>query len=238
MNQHHLVIGYGEIGQAVAEAIGEYQHVSYLDTNGEQSRIPEEIHILHICFPPSDNFIFDVQDYINEYGPILTIIWSSVPIGTTTKLGTGVIHSPVEGVHPNLSDSIRAMDRYVGYNTETDAELAQQLFTDMDIKVKLIPDPRVTEFLKLRSTSKYGINLVWTQYEANVMKTMMADYKYVQEYDQSYNRLYEALEMPQHRRYIMYPPDNHIGGHCVVPNAKLLNEQFPNDMLKMIEEME
>jgi hypothetical protein len=35
-------------------------------------------------------------------------------------------------------------------------------------------------------------------------------------------------------RPILYPPDGPIGGHCVVPNAKILSEEYESEFLRFI----
>lgn len=232
---NNIIVGFGEVGQAVAEVVREYHPVTKYDTAIEHNAAtPRNISVMHICFPPSETFVDDVRDYMIHYEPILTVIWSSVPIGTTKKLGPGVVHSPVEGKHPNLAMSIRVMDRWVGVNTESDGEFVTKYFEDMDIKPHVVDDSDWTEFLKLRSTSKYGINIAWTGYEKYVADDIGMDFELVKEFDKSYNRLYEALDMPQYKRYILDPPQGKIGGHCILPNAKILAEDYPSDLLDKI----
>jgi UDP-N-acetyl-D-mannosaminuronate dehydrogenase len=63
------------------------------------------IDVLQICIPvPNKNkFINIAKSYIQEYQPTLTIINSTVPIGTTAELhkqvGGLIAHSPCRGVH-------------------------------------------------------------------------------------------------------------------------------------------
>lgn len=234
---NNLIAGFGEVGQAVSEVVKGYHHVSKYDTAIKHNvSTPRNISVLHICFPPSPTFVDDVRDYMIKYDPVITIIWSSVPIGTTRSLGPGVVHSPVEGVHPNLALSIRTMDRWIGCNTESDIEFVKTYFEDMNIATKIVSSSDYTEFLKLRSTSKYAVNIIWTGYEKYVADQLGMDFEYVKEFDKSYNRLYEALEMPQYQRYILDPPEGPIGGHCLVSNAEILYEQYPSDLLEKIRE--
>jgi hypothetical protein len=82
------------------------------------------------------------------------------------------------------------------------------------------------------------VNLLWADYEKKVMDSLGEDYGALNEFNVDYNRLYSNLGLTWAKRYILTPPDGRIGGHCLVPNAKLLNDQFPDDILKRIIEME
>lgn len=226
-----LVVGMGEIGKAVAEVIGECKTYDIKDKAvlyDEQH--PIEVDVLHICFPYSETFIEDVKHYQKIFKPKHTIIYSTVKIGTTKQLNA--VHSPVEGRHPDLELSIRQMVRWIG---GPDGQFFANLFTDVGIKSRLVPDSNFTEFLKLRSTAKYGINLMWADYEKMVADKLDMDFDLLKEFDTEYNRLYRELGETWAQRYILDPPEGKIGGHCVVPNAKLLNEQYPNEWLQELE---
>lgn len=230
----NLIIGYGQIGKAVGEVIGE-AHI--YDTVKNDTATQEKYDVLHICFPYSSDFIKYVHAYNINYSPEHIIIWSTVPIGTT-KQCAGAVHSPIEGRHPNLARSIKDMVRWVGVNNKKEGEFFEDYFKKLYINTHIVDNSNYTEFLKLRSTAKYGINLVWTDYEAQVSKDIGMDFKLLKKFDRDYNKLYHNLSMPQFQRYILDPPGGRIGGHCVVPNAEILDEQFPNEMLKMIKEMQ
>jgi len=96
---------------------------------------------------------------------------------------------------------------------------------------------KFTEFLKIRSTAKFGINLVWTDYENSIAQDIGMSYGAIKTFDEDYNNLYAELGLPEFSRYIIDPPNGKIGGHCVVPNAELLNKQYPSELLEMIIEM-
>ena len=60
------------------------------------------------------------------------------------------------------------------------------------------------------------------------------DFELLKEFDRDYNKLYHELGENWAQRYILDPPEGKIGGHCLVPNAKLLNEQYPNEWLEKL----
>lgn len=230
----HLVVGMGQIGSAVAQVLVDANYkVATLDVNTEPTK---ETDILHVCFGHSDNFVAEVQRYQKMYDPKLTIIYSTVPVGTTRGFPK-TVHSPVEGRHPRLYYSVKAGTRFIGYNNERDADLAADIWRPITT-CEGWPNSDWTEFLKLCSTSKYGINLVWEDYVFNVGQKLDMPHEMAKTWDKAYNSLYKKLKFPQFRKFVVDPPEGKIGGHCVVPNAKLLNDQFPSALLDMIKEME
>lgn len=233
-----LIIGRGEIGKAVSQVIGRKDTVISYDVYDGPPRYIKDVDILHICFPFVDgvDFVSQVKEYIAQFKPMHVIIWSTLPIGTT-KLVIGAVHSPVEGVHPNLVESIKKMTRWIGANNPGEGEFFANYFRDLQMAAKVVDSSDYTEFVKIRSTAKYGINLVFTDYEASIAKDIGMDFEILKDYDRDYNKLYHNLRMDWAQRYILDPPGGKIGGHCVVPNAKLLDENYPSELLKMILEM-
>ena len=234
MGDQHLVIGMGEIGSAIANNLLQKDFlVQTLDINPET--ITGKIAVLHICIPYSDNFVKTVKAYQKKYNPKLIIIYSTVPVGTTRKIEHAV-HSPVEGKHPRLTQSVKVGLRWIGYNTNQDKIAAQRIWRKITV-CESIQNTDWTEFLKLASTSKYGINIVWADYMRKVAEHLNMPYEYVLEWDKAYNELYRKLGFKQYQKFVLDPPYGEIGGHCIVPNSFLLDEQFPDTMLKLIKQM-
>ena len=235
-NMADILIGLGQIGRAIEDIIGP---VMTHDTNTLNGIVHtnKPIRFMHIAIPYSEDFVKIVQDYaagfeFQENGGV--IVYSTVPIGTCRKIGPNVAHSPVEGKHPRLTNSILSSVRWVGSENLELRENVGNFWARYVKQVRLVESSDFTEFLKLRSTSKYGINIVWTDYESKVAQEIKMPFAYVKEFDKHYNDLYKRLKLPQYRRYILDPPNGVCGGHCVKPNAKLLDEQYPDSLLKMI----
>lgn len=229
-----LVVGMGEIGTAVSEVVRAFDIVETYDRRDSEMPSVGNLDVLHICFPYSLDFVADVTEYIQQFAPTHVVVWSTVQIGATRAIGPNVAHSPVEGKHPDLAFSILKGTRWVGANTQETREFFEGYFARMGMDVMAVPSTETTEFLKLRSTSKYGINIAWAEYEKQVSDQLGISYEYVKMFDMDYNRLYKTLGLEMYQRYILEPPSGPIGGHCVVPNAKLLNEIYPSDMLEQI----
>lgn len=229
-----LVIGSGEIGRAVYENLKSVWNDEVYIRDIEPVDIPVQIEVLHIAIGYSDKFVEIVEAYKKEYGVNIVFIYSTVPIGTCRKLKA--VHSPVEGRHPHLQESIQKMIRWVATDDRPSGIMAFNIW--MPIvgagRVKLVNDSRHTEFLKMSSTSLYGINIAFAEYRKSVCDDLDMDFELVKEFDQHYNDLYQDIGLPQFQRYILDAPTGVIGGHCVVPNAELLNEQYPSDLLVRI----
>jgi len=219
----------GEVGRAVYEVFNRHHHIEPYDVNGDYP-LPEGRHeVLLVAIPYSDSFVEAVNAYRRRWAVRCTIIFSTVAIGATRRV-PGAVHSPVEGKHPKLARSILLMPRWVGGKND----LALRFFRAARIEPKVVHKPEWTEFLKLRSTSKYGVNIEWTRYEAEVAKDLGMDFSLVKEFDKHYNVLYMRLGMPQFSRYILEPPQGNIGGHCVRENSVLLDKQYPSLFLREI----
>ena len=223
------IIGRGQIGKAFSEVLRSVVPVEAYDRVSSEQCV-EKTDILIIAFPYyGDIFCSEVKRYQEMFHPDDTVIVSTVPIGTCSRVGA--VHSPVEGKHPHLAESIRKGVRWIGGIC---GYKVMQLFEEANLEIKQVAKPEYTEFLKLRSTSLYGVNIEFARYSKSVADSIGMNFKNIKEFDQDYNDLYKELNMPQFQRYILDPPEGDIGGHCVVPNAEILDKQYPNNFLKKI----
>lgn len=228
-----LVIGYGEIGKAVGAIIGDHQAIDLNMLKPE----PMEVDIMHICFPCDSRFLEHVQVYIQEWQPKHVVIYSTVPIGTT-KLLNNVIHSPVEGKHPDLEMSIRLMERWIGYNDKEEALFFNAYFIGCGLRTKMVENTDCTEALKLLSTTEYGVNIEFARYKKHVADSIGMDYQLTKSWNENYNRLYKDLGLEKrYQKFVLDAPVGPKGGHCVTPNAQILNQQFPNTLVEIVGEL-
>ena len=140
------------------------------------------------------------------------------------------MHSPVEGKHPHLADSIEKGIRWIGGYPKKFVKILEK----NNIRMRVVGKPEYTEWLKLRSTTLYGLNIEYARYSKKVSNELDMPFDFIKEFDQDYNELYEKLDMPQFKRYILSPPRGKIGGHCVVPNAHILDSQYPDILVKRV----
>lgn len=231
----NLVVGMGEVGSSLYRLLDEYDTTFVRDLEPKESI--SEIDVMHICFPYSKRFVEQVKNYIEQYDPQITIVYSSVPVGTCESIGDEIIHSPVEGIHPLLEESFTKFDRWLGCVSDGALDFATRFWYRLAREVVTCKSSRYTEFLKLRSTAKYGVNLVWTDFEKEIADQIGMQFECVKAYDEGYNKLYRDLGLFKYQRYILDPPEGKIGGHCIRENAVLLNDQYPHPMLKAIKKM-
>ena len=87
-----LVIGKGQVGSALFDVLRGTHDVYIKDIEPLEL---DGVEVLHICYPDHDGFYQTTKDYIAKYKPKLTIINSSIRVGTTEQFATGVVYSPV-----------------------------------------------------------------------------------------------------------------------------------------------
>lgn len=217
------ILGYGEIGQAITKHIEQFPENDIFIQDPLYKLYPPakyKFDFTLICIPYSDTF---VQTVLKETGKI--VIFSTVPIGTSEQI-PNAIHIPIEGRHPDLLDSISIWQFFLGYNDDKYLRDYIDFFASINKPVIPVKGTRNTEALKLLSTLLYGVNLEFYRFAEDTFMRHGAGIKWFQEYNRSYNTLYSELGYQDFKRYILSPPDGEIGGHCVVPNAKLLDGIF------------
>lgn len=215
-----LVIGTGEVGSALYRVLKEKYEVYKRDLeNIDLEGI--EFEVMHICFPWSENFVRQVVAYKEEYKPRFTIIHSTVPVGATRACGKNVWHSPVRGVHPKLERSLKTFVKYIG--GEFEPRLIQY-FENCGIKTEFLGDAETTEAMKLWETTQYAWFIILQKEIWRYCQERLLDFEKVYtEANRTYNEGYEKLGMPHVRRPILKHIPGPIGGHCVIPNCRLLN---------------
>jgi UDP-N-acetyl-D-mannosaminuronate dehydrogenase len=208
----HLIVGHGEVGKALHKVLGKAE---YVDRHSHTWN-GEPVDVVHICTPYTDHFAELVRSY-QPFGKMV-IVHSSVPVGTCDDLG--VVHSPIRGVHPHLAKGIRTFVKYFGGK---DAKKAATIFCDLGIRTRTFSEARTTEAIKLWDTTQYGKLIMLEKQIYDWCQKNNLDFNAVyRQANKDYNDGYTKLRMP----HVVRPYLNHmpgpIGGHCVLPNAKLL----------------
>lgn len=228
MEKTHLTIGLGQIGSAIREIVGG----DGLDINNQEG-LSSDYDILHIAIPFSDSFIETVKGYQERFTPEITIIHSTVPVGTSEILGA--VHSPVRGIHPHLKEGILTFEKFFGGEK---AEEASKIFEAHGIKTIATKNSRDTEAMKLWDTTVYGWNIILEKiiHKYCVENNLDFDVVYTKS-NQSYNEGYEKLGHPEYKKYILKHVEGKIGGHCVVPNLELLGGEVSEFIKKLNENL-
>ncbi len=224
------ILGFGEIGQAIAQF---YHCPRIKDFNRDDGLVGVEI--LHICIPYSRNFVKIVKREIKKIKPKLTIIHSTIAPGTTKKIGGRIVHSPVRGIHPELFEGIKTFVKYIGADNKKAGKLAEKHLQGLGIKTKVIMPSLTTEIGKLLDTSYYGLVIAWHGEMKKLCDKYKIDFeKAVTDFNKTYNEGYTKLGKKNVVRPVLYPPKRGIGGHCIVPNAKILKKYFKSKALDLI----
>jgi hypothetical protein len=221
-----LVIGFGQIGKSVYNVLhSEGFDVHARDT--DQDPILNDIDVLHICFPYTENFVKCVKKYKKLYKPKYTIIHSTVPVGTTTKCKC--FYSPVRGIHPHLENSLKTFVKYLAPRNE----YLKSYFAQAGITVEETDKTETLEAMKLYCTTIYALNVIAEKEMWEFCKKHDIDYNIVYtESNKTYNEGYSKLGFPQYTRYMLKHTDGKIGGHCLIPNCKLLKTDISKFILK------
>ena len=232
------IIGYGEIGQALDDI---YLANNFIPLIKDLDRDDElgGVSILNICIPFSYDFVAQVTEYIDTLKPGLTIIHSTVPPGTTKLIGAefpNIALSPVRGVHPNLAEGIHTFIKVFG---GVGAIPASQHFThDLGIECDVYESSLTTEIAKLLDTSYYGVCIAWHDYAKKLCDKHGVNFDEAQtHYNASYNSGYTELGKPNVIRPTLTPPDGSIGGHCIIPNAEILQAELDSKLLEAVTDL-
>jgi UDP-N-acetyl-D-mannosaminuronate dehydrogenase len=229
-NEKVGILGFGEIGQAIAKF---YKNPRVKDLNRDDGLAG--VDVLHICIPRGNNFVNIVRSEIKKIKPKLTIIHSTAAPGDTKKIGGMIVHSPARGVHPFLYEGIRTFVKYIGADDKKAGEMAKRHFESLGIKTKVFMPSITTEIGKILDTSYYGVCIAWHAEMKKICDKFGINFKdAVTDFNQSYNEGYKKLGKNNVIRPVLFVPEKGIGGHCVIPNAKILKKFIKSKALDLI----
>ena len=232
------ILGFGEVGEAVFNVYtnsGEFPLVNdpYKGRNDDLSIV----NILNVCIPYTDEkFIHTVSEFVKKCANIeLVIIHSTIVLGVVESIsdileGVHIVHSPVRGVHPNLAEGIQTFVKYVGFSKGNDDAgiAAKKHLETIGIKTTITTCTN-TVLMKLLSTTYYGMCIAFTEDMGKLCDKESADFDMISDWNVTYNEGYKILGKPNVTRPILkrIKDGKTIGGHCVLPNAKLLKQMYP-----------
>lgn len=228
MNASVLVIGLGEIGKPLLEIISSHYKVIGIDI--EPVEFNGECEFMHICYPfQITDFIGQSVAYIKKYRPKMTVINSTVAPGTTRAIyqetKSPIVHSPVRGKHIRMKQELLHYAKFIGgINEEFSQEVADH-FGSLGMKTKILSSPEASELAKLTETTYFGLLIAWAQEVERYCDQLSLDYDEIVSY-------YDEIGYLPPVRY--FP--GVIGGHCVMPNIKILQGVFRSEVLKAIDD--
>jgi len=236
------IMGHGEIGSSVEAVYKKHSDHEIFIKDLVRDDGLENLDVLNICIPfvSSEQFIEAVCSQIAFSKPKVTIIHSTVLPGTTNVIldttETAVVHSPVRGVHPNLYEGIMTFTKFIGADDEQSRTLAEEHLSSLGVKTESVSSSRASELGKLLSTTYYGVIIAWHGEMKKICDELGVKFEEaVSSFNETYNEGYEALGMSNVIRPTLFPPPNNkIGGHCVIPNSKLLDGITISDAIKLV----
>jgi UDP-N-acetyl-D-mannosaminuronate dehydrogenase len=221
-----VVVGLGEIGKPL-QLISRHHDAIGVDISPVDRIHP--VDVMHICFPfQVPDFVGEAARYIGYFQPALTIINSTVAVGTTRAIaertGAAVVSSPVRGKHAKMLDDLQFYTKFVGGIDAGSAEQAAAHFQSLGLKTKVLPSPEATELAKLTETTYFGVMIAWAQ-EVE---------RYCDRIGQSYDDVVAFYDEIKFFPPVKYFPGV-IGGHCVLPNIEILSKMDHSALLQAIQ---
>lgn len=245
MESRHIIVGGGEIGQSMWEVLNS-AGVDVL-IRDKESEIVGQFNYVHIAFgcPSQEEFIKAVKEYDEIYKPHTIIIHSTIAMGTVRQLGEKAVHVPIRGRHPHLEEGMREFVMYIGGNDSTRVAQVANFYRGIGIDVfQVDPNaypPETTEALKLWCTTYLAWNLLFEKEMYRFCREHNLPFEIVYEHlNQTYNEGYTKLGEPQFTRPILKHVPGATGGHCQLPNCRLLKDlsYIPEIILNMNEAYE
>jgi len=208
-----------------------YDKDTKLIPKSNQKYIELPTRFMHICIPYNKTFGSNIKKLITKFSPKAIVIHSTIQPKTTShlqsKLDVPIIYSPIRGVHKRMLYDLKRYTKFFSIEKNTPhAKWAcsqySRLMKKVGVKTKLVSNPLTLELAKIVvDTSYYGWLINYAQ-----MSQMIA-LKHSIDYDEMWSFADEIHKFLGNRPK-MFP--GYIGGHCVIPNLELLND----DSLKKI----
>ena len=226
-----VVAGLGEIGLPIYKIISRnfpvygYDIDKKLIPNNPKKFENYSVRFLHICIPYNKFFLPNVLKLNKRFLPESIVIHSTIKPKTTQnlqkKLSIPIIYSATRGVHKRMASDLK---RYIKFfaldNKIKNSALMSKTYVNLmkkcGIKTKKLSNPITLELSKIIcDTSYYGWLINYAQ-----MSKMIAE-----KYDADYNEMWsfsDEIHKFLGNRPKMFP--GFIGGHCVIPNLKFIDE--------------
>ncbi len=222
-----VVVGLGEVGRPILELASKYHRAMGVDISPPSEHV-SGVDILHICFPFGiEDFVGEAARYIGLLRPSLTIINSTVAVGTTrtlaTRTGAPVVNSPVRGKHAHMNEDLLRYVKFVGAVDPHHGERAAEHFQSLGMKTRILSSPEATELAKLTETTYFGLMIAWAQQIE----------RYCDQLGQSYDEVTSFYDEINFFPPVKYFPGV-IGGHCVIPNINILSRLGSSDLVQGI----
>lgn len=222
-----LVVGMGEIGTAYYNILRRQYGSDILSYDKRDGDWPgdKRVEVLHICTPFFEDFVEAVSDYAIDCEAQLINIMTTVPPGTTQKIGPNACHSTTRIMHsPNRQETaeefILTIPKHIGGSMAKDLSA---IFESCGIECICEARPEVTELAHILNNVEYALLCAFADEKQRICRTYGVDYlRAVMAYTQTYNMGYSRMGHESKCRPILTPPGGKIGGHCTTQNATMM----------------
>ena len=229
MTEKTVVIGLGEVGRPLRDLIAQTgADVLGVDAGPVEMPAPGTVAVMHICIPfEIDDFVGQTAGYVDCLQPELTVINSTVGVGTTRavheRTGARIVHSPIRGKHARMFEELTYYDKFIGPIDAEAGILAKQHFESVGMTTRMLSSPEASELAKLTETTYFGVLIAWAQEVERYCEAVGVDYDEVV-------AIYEQIGyLPP----VTFSPGI-IGGHCVMPNIEILKEIADTPLLQAV----
>jgi UDP-N-acetyl-D-mannosaminuronate dehydrogenase len=213
--QNVVVVGLGEVGRPLLELASQHHNAIGVDISPSTRKV-DRVDVLHVCYPfQIADFVGETARYINMFRPGVTVINSTVAVGTTRRVaeraGVPVVNSPVRGKHARMLQELSEYTKFLGSMESESARVAAEHFESLGLKTKILGSPEATELAKLTETTYFGLMIAWAQELERYCDHAEVKYEEITSF-------YEEIKFFPSVKY--FP--GVIGGHCVIPNIEIL----------------
>ena len=231
-----VIAGLGEIGKPIFKLLSKEHIIVGFDLNHDlmDERKFEKYRnlktsFLHIAIPVTDKFINNVLQLHKKFQPECIVIHSTIKPGTTEKLQDKlpipVIYSATRGVHKRMSNDIKRYTKFFVISANAPrkkwaSSKYAKLMRCVGIKTKKMSKPETLELAKILCDTSY---LGWLINYAQLTNTIAIQHNV--DYDEMW-KFSDEIHKILGNRPKMFP--GFIGGHCVIPNLELIQNQTLN----------
>ena len=231
-----IVAGLGEIGLPILKLISKKETAVGYDLNTKLMNSRKfkkfenmETRFLHIAIPVNKNFNSNVIELNNKFQPKCIILHSTISPGTTqqiqNKLKIPLIFSATRGVHKRMLKDLQKYTKFFAISKnapkkEWAISEYRKTMKKCGIKTRKMSKPETLELAKILCDTSY---LGWLINYAQLTNTTAK--KHNVDFDEMWT-FSDEIHAVLGNRPKMFP--GFIGGHCVIPNLDLIQNQTLN----------
>ena len=236
-----VVAGLGEIGSPILKLFSKKQITIGYDLDKRlvnETKLKKlqdtQTSFLHITIPVTSKFDSSLLQLYKKFKPECIVIHSTISPGTTEriqkKLDIPLIYSATRGVHKRMLKDIKQYTKFFAISKNAPKrqwaiKTYSRKMKNFGVKTKQMSKPETLELAKiLCDTSYLGWLINYSQMTNVIAKNHSVNY------DEMWTFADEIHKILGNRPK-MYP--GYIGGHCVIPNLELINNQTLNLIKKM-----